>query len=212
LSLAARKLSVSVTSRRTGPIIARHQSKLLAGLFPRVGPEHRLTVLEIGPALPETVEFFSQFRCRLHFLDLYDEPFLRDQQNELSEKELRHRFEEQFAFPEGSQLDICLFGDFLSFLNDRALRAFNSALRPWIHPETRAHGFGVHHLAVKLEHHQYGIIDRDNLSIRSRHSDTMTYHPHSQVEMADMLNCFAFARGLLLPSGKLEMMLKPKAV
>ena len=211
MSLAAQKLSVSEPSRRTGPIIARHQSKLLAGLFRPIDPEKRLTLLEVGPALPETVEFFSQFRCRLHFLDLYDEPFLRDRNSELSEKELRHCFEEKFTFPEGTRLDICLFGDFLSFLDDRALRAFNSALRPWIYPETRAHGFGVHHLAVKLEHHQYGIVDRETLSIRSRHSDSMPYHPHSQVEMADMLNCFAFARGLLLPSGKLEMMLKPKA-
>jgi len=198
---------VDEPSRRTGRIIARHQSKLLAGLFRSIDPEKRLIVLEIGPALPETVEFFSRYRCRLHFLDLYSEPFLRDRDTGMSEKELRHEFEKQFDFPEGTQIDICLFGDFLSFLDDRALRAFNSALRPRIYNGTRAHGFGVHHLAVKLEHHQYGIIDSDNLSIRSRHADRMPYHPHSQVEMADMLNCFAFARGLLLPSGKLEMML-----
>ena len=202
---------MSEPSRRTGPIIARHQSKLLAGLFRSLDPEKRLVVLEVGPALPETVEFFSRYRCRLHFVDLYEEPFLLNRENDVSEKELRHHFEKVLTFPEGTLLDICLLGDFLSFLDDRALRAFNSALRPWIHPNTRAHGFGVHHLAVKLEHHQYGIIDSETLSIRSRHSGTMPYHPHSQVEMADMLNCFAFARGLLLPSGKLEMMLKPKA-
>jgi hypothetical protein len=204
-------LAVSESPRPTGPIIARHQSKVLSGLFRHVDADHRLNVLEIGPALPETVEFFSQFRCRLYFIDLYNEPFLRERREDVLEKDLRHRFEEKFTFAEGTQLDVCLFGDFLSFLDDRALRAFNSALRPWIHPGTLAHGFGVHHMAVKLEHHQYGIIDRDTLSIRRRHSGEMPYHPHSQVEMADMFNCFAFERGLLLPSGKLEMMLKPKA-
>lgn len=201
---------MSERSGATGPIIARHQSKLLAGLFRNADPARRLIVLEIGPALPETVDFFSQYRCRLHFVDLYNEPFLRDSRENLSEKELRHRFEEKLRFPEETKIDICLFGDFLSFLDDKALRAFNSALRPWIHDRTRAHGFGVHHMAVRLEHHQYGIIDNDTLSIRSRHSGQMPYHPHSQVEMADMLNCFAFARGLLLPSGKLEMLLEPK--
>lgn len=195
----------------SGPIIARHQSKVLPGLFRHVAADRRLNVLEAGPALPETVDYFSRYRCRLHFIDLYDEPFLRDRQEELSEKELRHEFEKKLAFQEGTLLDLCLFGDFLSFLNDRALRAFNSALRPWIHPGTRAHGFGVHHMAVKLEHHQYGVIDHETLSIRSRGSDHMPYHPHSQGEMADMLNCFVFERGLLLPSGKLEMMLRPKA-
>lgn len=202
---------MSEAARATGPIVSRHPSKVLGNLFRHLDPDHRLEVLEIGPALPETVEFFSQFRCRLHFIDLYNEPFLRDRQEELSETELRHAFEKQLSFREGTRLDICLFGDFLSFLDDRALRAFNSALRPWIHEGTRAHGFGVHHLAVKLEHQQYGIIDSETLSVRSRHTDSMPYHPHSQVEMADMLNCFAFERGLLLPSGKLEMVLKPKA-
>ena len=202
---------MSEAARATGPIVSRHQSKVLGSLFRHLDPERRLEVLEIGPALPETVDFFAQFRCRLHFIDLYNEPFLRDRQEELSETELRHAFEKRLAFEEGTRLDICLLGDFLSFLDDRALRAFNSALRPWIHEGTRAHGFGVHHLAVKLEHQQYGIIDNETLSVRSRHTDSMPYHPHSQVEMADMLNCFAFERGLLLPSGKLEMVLKPKA-
>ena len=210
MTSAARVLSVDEPSRPAGPVIARHQSKLLAGLFRHVDADHRLNVLEVGPALPETVEFFSGYRCRLNFVDFYDEPFLRERDDELSEKDLRHRFEERLDFPGGDLLDICLFGDFLSFLDDRALRAFNSALKPLIHSETRAHGFGVHHMAVKLEHHHYGIVDRDTLSIRARRPDSMPYHPHSQVEMADMLNCFAFERGLLLPSGKLEMLLKPK--
>lgn len=210
MSFAARQLDVSDRSDSAGPAVARHQSKLLAGLFRHIDPEKRLTVLEIGPALPETVAFFSQFRCRLHFVDLYGDPSLREHQGDFSEKELRHCFEERLRFPEDSRLDICLFGDFLSFLNDRALRALNSVLRPWIHSKTRAHGFGVHHMAVKLKHQQYGIIDRNTLSIRSRRAGKMPYHPHSQVEMADMLNCFAFERGLLLPSGKLEMLLSPK--
>ena len=191
--------------------MARHTSKVLPGLFRGLAEKGRLTVLEIGPALPETVDFFSRYRCRLHFIDLYQEPFLRDSQSTLPEKELRREFEKRLSFPDGTRLDICLFGDFLSFLDDRALRAFNSALRPWIHDRTRAHGFGVHHLAVKLEHHQYGIVDRETLSVRSRQHSQLPYYPQSQVEMADMLNCFAFERGLLLPSGKLEMMLKPKS-
>jgi hypothetical protein len=203
-------MAVSEPSRTTGPIVSRHQSKVLSGLFRHVDADKRLKVLEIGPALPETVEFFSQFKCRLHFIDLYDEDFLQDRQDDMSEKELRHLFEEKLDFPEGERLDICQFGDFLSFLDDRALRAFNSALRPWLHSGTRAHGFGVHHMAVKLEHYQYGIIDQETLSVRPRFTDQMPYHPHSQVEMAEMLNCFAFERGLLLPSGKLEMMLKPR--
>ena len=192
----------------TASTVSRQPSKLLAGLFRNIDPEHRLTVLEIGTALPETVDFFSEYRCRLHFLDLYDVPFLQKPEEPLSKQELRESFSRQFNFPEGTRIDICLFWDFISFLDDSALRAFNDALKPHVHAGTRAHGFGVHHLAVKLEHLQYGVIDQDNVSMRKRPTVEMSYHPHSQIEMADMLNIFTFERGLLLPNGKLEMLLK----
>lgn len=195
----------------TASAVSRQPSKLLAGLFRNIDPEHRLTVLEIGTALPETVDFFSEYRCRLHFLDLYDVPFLQKPEEPLSKQELREAFSQQFNFPEGTRIDICLFWDFISFLDDSALRAFNDSLKPYVHAGTRAHGFGVHHLAVRLEHLQYGIIDQDHVSMRKRPKVEMSYHPHSQIEMADMLNIFTFERGLLLPNGKLEMLLKSTA-
>jgi len=193
-----------------GPVSSRQPSKLLPDLFKMIDPDRRLTVLEIGPAVTETVDFFSRFKCRLHFVDLFHEPFVREQQASLSEKELRHAFEEQFRFPAGTRIDICLFWDFLCYLDDAALRAFNSALCPWLHPETKAHGFGAHHLAIRVENVQYGILNQETLSIRSRQTAQLPSHPHSQVEMHEMLNCFDFQRGLLLPEGKLEMLLKPR--
>lgn len=207
---AAEKIDDAVSPLRAGPVVSRQNSKLFPGLFRLVDVNHRLTVMEIGPALAETVNYFSEFKCRLHFVDLYNEPFVREDQARLSEKELRHAFEEQFRFPQGTKIDICLFWDFLCYLDDSALRAFNSALRPWIHPGTRAHGYGVHHLAIRLENIQYGVLQKDLLSIRNRSSAQLPYHPHSQIEMHDMLNCFDFERGLLLSDGKLEMLLKPR--
>jgi hypothetical protein len=207
---AAEKIDEAVSPLRAGPVVSRQNSKLFPGLFRLVDVNHRLTVMEIGPALAETVNYFSEFKCRLHFVDLYNEPFVREDQARLSEKELRHAFEEQFRFPQGTKIDICLFWDFLCYLDDSALRAFNSALRPWIHPGTRAHGYGVHHLAIRLENIQYGVLKKDQLSIRNRSSAQLPYHPHSQIEMHDMLNCFDFERGLLLSDGKLEMLLKPR--
>lgn len=208
MTSAARNLGVSTPARAEGPVFSRQPSKLLPGLFRNIDPEQRLTVLEIGTALPETVDFFSEYRCRLHFLDLYDAPFLHQPEEPLAGTELREAFSRQFNFPEGTRIDICLFWDFVSFLDDSALRAFNDALKPFVHAGTRAHGFGVHHLAVRLEHLQYGIIDQGNVSMRRRPGAEMPYHPHSQIEMADMLNIFTFERGLLLPNGKLEMLLK----
>lgn len=192
--------------------MTRQPTKLLADLFRRVEPGGRLVVLEVGTALPETVEFFSAYRCRLHFKNLFDQPFLREGRDQLDDRALRQAFESQLTFPEGSRIDICLFWDFLTYLDDRAMRAFSSALRPWLHERSRAHGFGVHHLAVRRENVQYGIIDAQTLNVRPRASQPMSYHPHSQVEMADLLDCFAFERGLLLPNGKLEMLFRTRGI
>jgi hypothetical protein len=207
LSEAAFQLDAGAGPRRVGPVSSRVETKLLGGLFQGLDTGRRLTVLEIGTALPETVDFFSKFTCRLYFVDLYGESFVHDQAG-TSETELRRAFEERLQFSAGTQIDLCLFWDFLTYLDDAALRAFNSALRPWLHRKTRAHGFGAHHLAVKLAHAQYGVCDERTLTLRERSGPQMTKHPHSQIEMHEMLNCFAFERGLLLADGKLEMLLK----
>ena len=144
MSSAARNLGVSTPVRAAGSAVSRQPSKLLGSLFRRIDPEHRLTVLEIGTALPETVDFFSEYRCRLHFLDLYDVPFLQRPDEPLEGKELQQAFERQFNFPEGTKIDLCLFWDFLSFLDDPALRAFNDALKPFIHASTRGRSRSSH--------------------------------------------------------------------
>ena len=205
----ARQLEADSGLTRVGPVLSTYQSKLFASLFQLRDINQRLTVLEIGTALPETVEFFSQFRCRLHFVDLFHEPFVSGQAD-LSETELRHAFEEQFRFPGDTRIDLCLFWDFLSYLDDPALRAFNSALRPWLHGGSRGYGFGVHHLAIRLANVQYGVQDRETLNLRARFTSQMRCHPHSHIEMREMLSSFDFERGLLLPDGKLEMLLKSR--
>ena len=208
MSSVARKIESGGDLPRTGPLKSSQPSKLLPSMFRAADSDHRLTVLEIGPALPETVDFFSQYKCRLHFVDLMHEPFVRDQQAKMSEKELRHAFEEQFRFSADTRIDICLVWDFLSYLDDPALRAFISALRPWLHKGTRVHGFGMHHLAIRMDNIHYGVVDQNTLSIRERRSPPLPAYPHSQIEMHEMMNCFDFERGLLLPEGKLEMLLK----
>ena len=209
MSEAALKLQPIPGRSRVGPVISRQPSKLFASLFGLLEVNRRVTVLEIGAALPETVDFFAQFKCRLHFVDLFDEPFVRGQAD-LSEAELRHGFEEQLRFSPGTRIDFCLFWDFLCYLDDPALRAFNAALRPWLHSGTRAHGFAVHHLAARVDNIRYGVADRETLCLRKRMGEQMQSHPHSQIEMHDMLNGFTFERGLLLPDGKLEMLLKAR--
>ena len=186
-------------------------SKLFSSLISPPPPGHRLTVLEIGSALPETVDYFSKYRCRLHFLDLFSGTTLSDLQQLSSPRQIQDRVHDMLALPEGSKIDVCLFWDFLCYLDDKALRAFNLAIRPYLHREARAHGFGVHHRVIKLANRRYGILDDQTLSIRPSHSPQAATIPHTQVETHDLLSCFDFQQGLRLPDGKLEILMKARA-
>ena len=209
MSQAALQASAPGGFAAVGAIESTHVSKLFPLLFQLLDVNHRLTVLHVGTALAETVEFFSEFRCRLFFLDLFNEPFIRDQDN-FSEPELRQAFQQSVRLGQGTKLDLCLFWDFLCYLDDPALRAFNAALQPYLHEGTRAHGFGVHHLAASLQNVQYGVVDRETFSVRRRASRQMALHPHSQVEMGELFTGLGFERGLLLADGQLEMLLRRK--
>lgn len=190
--------------------VIKQPSKLFSNLIETPAPGHRLTVLEVGSALPETVDYFSQFRCRLHFLDLFSGSTLTDLQQLTSPRQIQDRMHDLLALPEGTQLDVCLFWDFLCYLDDKALRAFNLALRPYLHGNSRAHGFGVHHRAIKLANRRYGILDDQTLSIRPSQSPQAETIPHTQVETHDLFSSFDFLQGLRLPDGKLEILMKAR--
>ena len=182
-------------------------SKLFASVFDGFAPEHRITVLDVGLGLPESLDFFSAYRCRLHFLDLFDEPVVRDPQHEVGDAQLQQRFADLLQFPVGTRIDICLFWDFLNYLDKRALRAFSAALKPWLHAGTRAHGMGVLNDQTALPYREYGILALNQFKIRPRQGVQGACYPHPQAQLLKHLEGFEMHRALLLSDGRLELLL-----
>lgn len=205
----------SVVSGATGavyppvvPLMPRTQQSLLfPSLFERINPERRLSVLEIGPALPETVGFFSQYKCRLHFAAMYTDPVLQMQSGEHSEAELVEHIKKALDFPKGTRLDLCLFWDFLNYLDDKTLRAFNTAIRPYLQKSTRAHAFTVRTLDTPLVNQQYGIEQAHMFSVRPRTGMQVHTSPHTQAILVNLLSSFDIDQGMLLPDGRLEVLM-----
>ena len=130
-------------------------------------------------------------------------------QSELSEAELKYEFQKLMNFKVGTLIDICLFWDFLNYLNSKALRAFSAALKPYIHPGTRGHGFSVLNVETPLSNQRYGITDFQTISVRPSRNAQLDYYPHSHEELNRSLTCFKVGRGWLLPDGRLEILLEP---
>lgn len=191
----------------TQPGVSLQYSQLLPTLFARADLRGRVSILEVGALSPESLEFFSQFKSRIHVRDLFSEKLVRQQQEDLSEKELKLEFQKLLDFKVGTMLDICLFWDFLNYLSRPALRAFSAAIRPYVHAGTRAHGFSVLNVETSLRNQQYGIASLDQLSVRKSPSPQLDYYPHSHEELNRSLCCFKVGRGWLLPDGRLEILL-----
>ena len=191
----------------TPPLSRTQQTLLFPTLIKRINPDRRLSVLEIGPALPETVEFFSQYKCRLHFAAMYTDPILQMQSGEYTEAELAEHLEQTFDFPKNTRFDICMFWDFLNYLDDKALRAFNTAIRPYLHKSTRAHAFTVRTLNTSFSNQQYGIEQAHMFSIRPREGKQARTTPHTQAILVNLLSHFDIDQGMLLPDGRLEVLM-----
>jgi hypothetical protein len=189
-------------------VTAFQSSKLLSSLFHRIEDDEVLRVLHIGPALPETIDYFSQFRCKLYFVDLFGE--LPITANEDNEPGLEQTFTQLLNIETDVQLDICLFWDLFNFLGSDAISAFMTVLKPHLHPGTLGHAFAVHKLRSEQGKQLYGIADTDKINVRVRSALLPSYAPQPQARLKELLNCFNFDRSVLLPDGRLELLLQAK--
>jgi hypothetical protein len=181
----------------------------LPSLFERIDEERRLIVLNIGSALPETVEFFSDYRCRLYFIDLFaDLPDLADRQDGAASPHTI--FREALQFPQDTRFDLCLFWDLFNFLDREAIAALLDVLRPHLHTSSLAHGFAVHNLRTEQCGKVYGIGGLDTISIRPRPAALPGYKPYNQGQLEKVLDCFKVTRSVLLPDSRLELILSTR--
>lgn len=187
---------------------SRQPSKVLPLLLQHLDTTRRLTILDLGRAIPDTIHFFAQYKCRIHVIDLYSELQAGLIDRDSNKITIQRHFQNLFKFESGTRLDLCLLWDLPHYLNEKQLRAFSSALYPWLEPKTRAHMFGVHSAATTLLNREYGIADSNTISIRKRSTEQLKNSPHPQSFLNEWLTCFSSTNGVLLPDGKVENLLQ----
>ena len=184
---------------------ARQSAKLLPALFENVTDEQRVTVLHVGPALPETVNFFSDYRCRLHFVDPYGElPLVEDLEEGVT---LRGRIDGLFTFPRETHFDLCLFWDVFNYLSAEAATLVSQRLRPHLLSTTLAHAFGVHNTRSPQRDCTYSIHSPEELVLRDRPAPLPGYAPLPQSKLKEVLTAFEMKRSVLLADSRLELLL-----
>jgi hypothetical protein len=188
--------------------LPRHQSLLFPSMCGKLPRNRRIGVLDIGPAFPETIQFFSSYQCRLHFADLYSDPLVLRGSSHLSQETLRMAFFDSLAIPEGTRFDLVLLWDFPNYIDDDALRALDAVLRPYLNPGAMGHGFAVRTSDTRVRNQWYGIDQPHLFTIRQPREEQLRFYPHSQAILINLLTCFDIDRGMLLPDGRLEVSLR----
>lgn len=185
-------------------------SQLFATLFGQAYMGRKVNILDIGSARPGTIEFFSQFKCRIQIVDIYSADFLKNQAADLSPKQLQKVFSDYLALPKGSAIDICLFWDIFNYLDSNYIKAFCAALKPHLHRATLGHGFGARSAETILADLEYSVEGVDSFSVIQRHLNRLPCYPLPQATLKTNLSCFSVERGTLFADGRQEMLLKAK--
>ena len=182
-------------------------SSLLPALFATIDEQEPLSVLHIGSALPETRDFFSRYRCKLHFIDLFAElPRLRAMED--AEASPRELLAELLQLPADARIDLCLFWDLFNFLEGPVIRDLLALLRPHLHDATSGHCFAVHNLKTPQQAQLYGICESGQISVRRRPAPLPGYHPHNQGQLEKWLTGLRISRSVLLADSRLEILLQ----
>ena len=189
-----------------GASATQETTQLLPMVLERLGVERRFSVFDAGPATAQTVEFFSQFKCRLHFADLYDDAVVAEQ-NDLSNEELTARFTELLNFAD-EPFDLCLLWDVPNYLTPAALRALGDALRPFIHRQTVAHGFCAFKETQPFTPKRYSIRTADCFGVEPRPNADPPKYPVTQNSLVAALPFLTVVRGTLLTDTRVELFLE----
>lgn len=185
-------------------------SQLFATLFGQTYMGRKVNILDIGSARQGTIEFFSQFKCRLQVADLYSADFLKNQATDMSPKQLQQAFSEHLALPQGSAIDICLFWDIFNYLDSNYIKALCAALKPHLHRASLGHGFGARNAETMLADLEYSVEGIDSFNVSQRRLNRLPCYPLAQASLKQNLTCFSIERGTLFADGRQEMLLKAK--
>ena len=165
-----------------------------------------VNILDVGPAMVQTLAFFSSFECRLHVADMLDSSIVAHQ-HQLDQKALTARFAEALFMVE-APLDICLLWDFPNHLAPPAASAFNSVLRRFVKPGAWAHGFCSVKRTRPTMRHRHAILKPDQILRREDTSIPPAAYPYSQKQLLEALGIFSFERGALRSEGRVEVVLR----
>jgi len=183
-------------------------SQLLAPLIEQLERKSPVSIFDAGFGVSDTLAFFGDFRCQLFFSACYE--LLNRTEDADDEQVWFTLFTQRMNYPPGTRFDLCLFWDLFSYLNDAATRAFNRALAPFIDQHSCGHGFAMLNMVTTMPAREYGVLNRNQLSLRVPGCPRPQPFPRSRSRVAEQFCGFTIGRSVLHQGGLMELVLKGK--
>ena len=182
-------------------------SALASNLIDDINTEERLIVLDMGRAVSSTIKYFSQYKCRLNFIDLYSEDFVLDPDAEMSHSQMVNMMCGAIKLQQSVKVDICLFWDIFSYLSDPLVKALIESLEEHIDSSTRSLIINPRDSRTILPFYYYGISGPTLLTQSQRRGVQPSIYPRSQRALNNLIDYFVVDRGRLMSEGRAEYLL-----
>tara|TARA_B100000029_G_C17282343_1_gene853890 strand:+ start:56 stop:676 length:621 start_codon:yes stop_codon:yes gene_type:complete len=190
--------------------VADEKSVLLPEVFKGLDDGCELSVLDLGNAEETSVDFFSQFKCKVKFLNILGSELVKEQ-NTLEYESLTSRLEEQIGTKPES-FDLCFLWDLPNYLNDLALTALGKILEHKITSSTKIHAICGYSGRKPLPRKIYSIKDYDYISAREVNHRLIPEFVRTHSTMTKYLPFLQVAKNTLRPDGRLELLLRSRNI
>ena len=176
-------------------------TRILPQVFDGLDTAKKLSVLDVGPAEPVTVDFLHRFRCQLYVANLFDRS---------APEQGVEPFSAFLDVHSSVRFDVCLLWDYINYPDDAAFAEFVSALGNHVHERSRIYAVGAYSTEVPLRAHRYAITSVHRLAIRP--VPEQVPHARSQNDVVKAMPRFFVHRAALRRDNRLEFLLRPRSI
>jgi hypothetical protein len=200
--------TLSRSEQRSGDArLAPLNAPLFSGLLGGLEEERRYVVLDLGPAVRETVGLFSGHRCRLDIVDLADD---LGRLNGLAEDDERQMCAESLVRPDsGQSADLVLCWDLLNYLDRPALTTLMACVARRAHRGARVHALMSYAAPdmPALPNHYLPTEDK-HLRVVPMTGDRRDSPRYSPEDLSTCMPAYRMERAMLLRNGMQEYLFR----
>ncbi len=201
-----------------------YHSLALPGLVERLDGDRKCGILDLGPAHGATVEFFSQYSCKLYVADLYrslnarrvdpgidrppdlpDKPDRTDGPQDEEEAAERTRiFDELLAYDGDTRFDLVLAWDLLNYLEPAQIEVLSRRLARFSHHGTKLFAMVAIHKEIPARPCAFKILDTETLEYDALTHGTRAAPRHTEPALRRLMSGFDVESTCVLRNGLQE--------